>query len=238
MMKICTFFSLLIISFGASAQFDLSCEFVSHAEGASVVDDPMDGRIIITNEGADIPIGDTLTFGYIVSGEPYSLTLDAGSYDSFGLEEVFVSGTSLTFGSDELEWFELDLEVEVCATVYGIGPLAVPDFTGDTDTSNNSTCITYTLPHPSASIHSESSNLNLVNFYVNADQLMLVNDANNGDLQAKLSIAKMNGQIVRNENFVLSNGTTVIPLNSLTTGIYLITVETEVGLITRKIGIH
>ena len=73
MKKIYTLIAIMAFTFSASAQFDLSCEFAAYTAGATINDDPMDGTIVITNEGDDIPIGDTLTFGYIIDGDPYSL---------------------------------------------------------------------------------------------------------------------------------------------------------------------
>ncbi len=237
MKKIYTLIAIMAFTFSASAQFDLSCEFAAYTAGATINDDPMDGTIVITNEGDDIPIGDTLTFGYIIDGDPYSLALDAGYYNFFVTEEVFVSGTTLAFGSDALAWAALGITVEICATAYGIGALAVPDFTGDTDPSNNSSCISYELPVVDDS-GIEDLSLELSNVYVAAGQLMIVNDGANDDVQANLNIVNMNGQIVQTENFVLASGTSIVELNNLTTGIYIVAIETEEGVITRKISIQ
>jgi hypothetical protein len=236
MKKIYTLIAIMAFTFSASAQFDLSCEFAAYTAGATTDDDPMDGTIVITNEGADLPIGDTLTFGFIIDGDPYSLALDAGFYNFFVLEETFVSGTTLAFGSDALAWAALGIEVEICATAYGIGALAVPDFTGDSDPSDNSSCITYQLPVDDSGI--EDLSLELSNVYVAAGQLMIVNDGANDDVQANLNIVNMNGQIVQTENFVLASGTSIVELNNLTTGIYIVAIETEEGVITRKIAIQ
>ena len=67
---------------------------------------------------------------------------------------------------------------------------------------------------------------------------MIVNDGANDDVQANLNIVNMNGQIVQTENFVLASGTSIVELNNLTTGIYIVAIETEEGVITRKISIQ
>ncbi|MFT5824340.1 MAG: hypothetical protein ACI8ZM_005607 [Crocinitomix sp.] len=239
MKKIYTLIAVMAFTFSASAQFDLSCEFATYTAGSTVADDPMDGTIVITNEGEDIAIGDTLTFGYIIDGDSYSLALDAGFYNFFITEEVFVSGTTLSFGDPALAWAALGIDVDLCATVYGIGALAVPDFTGDADPTDNSSCITYELPDaPIDDTGIEDLNLVLSNVYVAAGQLMIVNEGANDDVQANLNIVNMNGQTVQTENFALATGTSIVELNNLSAGIYIVAIEVEGAVITRKISIQ
>jgi hypothetical protein len=226
----------LIASFSAVGQFNLSCEFLTYAEGGIVADHPMDGRIVVTNEGPDIASGDTIVVGYIVSGTPNSLELEEGSYTIYETEEVFVSGTSVTIGSAELEWPAIGGEVELCAAAFGVGLPSVPDFTGDTDSTDNTSCITYVIPDLMGNNEIRNSNLNLSRIYTTPSQLIIVNDGLSSSLSASLSIFNMNGQVIQTENIVLSSGITMIELNNLKTGIYMVTINTQEGLITRKIS--
>lgn len=239
MKKIYTLIAVLAFTFGATAQdFDLSCVFQSYTAGSTVDDDPTDGTIIITNEGDPIGIGDTLCFGFLIDGSPYSLALDAGFYNFFVTEEEFGTGETMSFGTDMLAWAALGISVEWCATAYGIGALSVPDFAGDANPDDNSSCVTYNLPEEVDDSGIEDLELVLSNVYVAAGQLMIVNEGVNADNQANLNIINMNGQTVQTENFVISQGTTAVEINNLSAGIYIVAIEVEGAVITRKVSIQ
>lgn len=237
MKKIYTLIACLAITFGATAQFDLSATFVAYAEGSTVDDDPMNGQITIVNEGAPILAGDTLTFGLFIDDGPYGLDLTAGVYNFFVLEEPMATGDEMTFGTDMLAWAALGISVECCATVYGVGEAAVTDHAGDSNPDDNRSCITYNLPEVDDS-GIEDFELTLSNVYVAAGQLMIVNDGFNSDEIANLNIVNMGGQVVQTENFTLTQGTNAVEIDNLSTGIYIVAIEVEGAVITRKISIQ
>ena len=238
MKKTYTLIALLICSFAAAGQFNLSCKFLTYVEGGLVYDHPIDGRIVVTNEGPDIASGDTLVVAFIVSGTPNSLELEEGSYTIYETEEVFVSGTSLTIGSAELEWPTIGGEIELCAAAFGVGLPSVPDFTGDTDSTDNTSCITYVIPDLMSNDDIGASNLKLSTIYTTTSELIIVTEGENSSPSANLSIINLNGQVVQAENIGLTAGTSIIALNNLITGIYIVTIRTQEAVITRKISIQ
>ncbi len=243
MKKIYTLLAVMAFAFSASAQleYDLSVSFEAHTEGASVSGSPMNGVIIVKNEGPVIPAGDSLFFNYKIDGGDYDLALNAGFVNFSVLEEDFATGAEMPFGNAELAWAELGITVELCANVYGVGQASflVENYLGDTDTTNNILCIDYTLPDaPIDDASIEDLSLELSNVYVAAGQLMIVNEGANDDVQANLNIVNMNGQTVQTENFALVTGTSIVELNNLSSGIYIVSIEVEGDFITRKISIQ
>ena len=241
MKKIYTLIAVMAFGFSATAQleYDLSIEFEAYTAGSSIDESPMNGVMVITNEGPTIPTGDTLFFNYLIDGSDYTMDLTAGSVNYSVLAEDMLTDATLSFGNPALEWASLGITVEMCANVYGVGQntfLGEETYAGDTDISNNQSCISYTLPVDDSGI--EDLNISLSNVYITAGQLMIVNDGANDDVQANLNIVNMNGQTVQTENFVLASGTSTVALNNLSAGIYIVAIETEEGVITRKVSIQ
>jgi len=233
--------SAMIIAVGASAQltYDLSVTFEAYTAGASVNDSPMNGVIVVKNEGPTIPTGDTLFYNYIIDGSDYNLDLGAGFVNYTVLVADMLSGDEMSFGNPALAWAELGITVDLCANVYGVGQASflVANYLGDTDSTNNKSCIAYTLPEvDDASI--ENFDLALGNIYIAGGQLMIVNEGVNSEEIANLNIVSMSGQIVQTENVTLFQGTNSIEIANLVAGIYIIAIEVDGAIVTRKVSIQ
>lgn len=228
-----------LVAFGANAQYDLSASWVAYSAGESVSDNPMNGTFTITNEGAaDIAIGDTVCYGIIVDDGPYGVDLTGGVYNFIVLEEPFVAGTSLTVGLVELAWAELGITVNACATAYGVGTASVMDHVGDSNPDDNRECISYMLPEAPDDSGIEDFETALANVYVANGSLMIVNSGVTVNEQANLNIVSVNGQLVQTSNFVLTQGTSTVDVSSLSTGIYIVSIEVNGAVISKKVSIQ
>jgi hypothetical protein len=237
MKKIYTLAALAVFSLTAGAQTDMSSEFTAYTGGSTIDDSPMDGTISIVNVGADIAMGDTIYFSYIIDGDIYSLNLDAGFVNYYVTEEVFATGDELLFGNPALAWAELGITVELCSAVYGIGFASVDvTFPTDSDATDNSECISYELPVDASGV--EELGLEVGNVFVAAGQLMIVNNGIGSGAQANINIVNMNGQVAQNETITLVAGTSTMEVSSLATGIYVVSIQVNGAVINRKISIQ
>ena len=236
MKTIYSFIAIAVFSTTVFAQTDLASQFTAYTAGSTIDDDPMDGTISITNVGIDIPIGDTIYFSYIIDGEFYNLNLDFDYVNYYVTEEVFATGDELLFGNPTLAWASLDITVELCSAVYGVGIASIDlMFSSDTNASDNSECMNYKLPKY---IGVEELGLELGNVYVAAGQLMIVNNGIGSDAQANINIVHMNGQVAQNETITLAAGTSTMEVSSLATGIYVVSIQVNGAVINRKISIQ
>ncbi len=238
MKKIYSFIAIAVFSISVFAQTDLASQFTAYIAGSTIDDSPMDGTISITNVGIDIPIGDTIYFSYIIDGEVYDLNLDADFVNYYVTEEVFAIGDELLFGNPTLTWAELDITVELCSAVYGVGIASVDlMFSSDTNASDNSECMNYKLPR-SEWYGVEELGLEEGNVYVAAGQLMILNNGIGSGAQANVNIVNMNGQVAQNETITLAAGTSTMEVSSLATGVYVVSIQVNGVVINRKISIQ
>ncbi|MDA7804034.1 T9SS type A sorting domain-containing protein [Crocinitomix sp.] len=250
MKKIYTLIAILAFTFGATAQDDFAVNLVSHTEGDTDDSDPMDFEFEVENVGSTTyGDGDTLVVSLAIDGAIVSLEL-AGGYVSFlFLTEDFAPGdiysVPVVAGIDWLDQ-PVPTTVSLCAVVYGMG---VESFSGggpsveeyivnDDDVSNNTSCISVILPVAVDDSGIEDLGLTLSNVYVSGNQLMLENEGINGEALVNLSIVNMNGQTVQTNNFVMVQGTSALAINSLAPGIYVVAIEVEGQIATRKISIQ
>lgn len=248
MKKIYTLIALAAFTFSATAQADFAVNLVSHTVGDTDDSDPLLFQFEVENVGSTtMAIDDTIFVGLSFDGAPLQVTL-VGGFTGYFLTEELGPGDVFTVPDLNIDWLDQDVEttIEVCAMVYGSGvasiagpgPTALEAIAGDDDITNNSACISAVLPVGVDDASIEGLNLNLSNVYVTAEQLVIVNDGSSDNVQANLNIVNMNGQIVQTENFVLGTGTSFVNLNNLNTGIYIVAIETEKGVVTKKISIQ
>jgi hypothetical protein len=250
MKKIYTLIALAAFTFTATAQDDFAVNLVSHAEGDTDASNPMDFEFEVENVGeTTYPEGDTLVVSLEVDGAVSALDLTPGFVNYIFLEGDFAPGDIISVpATTGIEWLEQPepTTINLCGVVFGMGvasfsgagPSTAEFIVGDDDVSNNISCISVELPVAVDDAGIEDLSLVLSNVYVASNQLYLINEGANDDVQANLNIVNMNGQTVQTENFALNSGTSIVELNNLTAGIYIVTIEVEGALITRKISIQ
>ncbi len=74
--------------------------------------------------------------------------------------------------------------------------------------------------------------------YFNGNNLVIVNENPAFADKATATILNMAGQTVLVENFAFSQGTTILPVGDLNRGIYLVAIEVNGDVITRKVAIQ
>jgi hypothetical protein len=248
MKKIYMLVTAVAVCFGATAQDDFAANLISPASGSTDTDDPVTISFEVENVGTTAyGAGDTLWLSCLIDGGIFGLDIAPGGVTGYILDADLGPGDTFTVPDFGIDWLpQADpTSVEVCVAVWGIG---VASFGGDGETfedilqndddaSNNTDCFTAELPViDDASI--EEAGLSLTNVYVAGGDLMIVNEGNSANAQADLNIYNINGQIVQNENFVITQGTNTIGLNNLTAGIYIVAIEVEGAVVTRKISIQ
>ncbi|WP_027418534.1 T9SS type A sorting domain-containing protein [Crocinitomix catalasitica] len=240
MKKIYTLAAAALLTFAAQAQNDFAVSYDNYTTGETTDDQPFLGTYTIENVGTTtIAAGDTLWYGYLVDGAVFSIVLVPDGVSGTILAEDFAPGATLNVPS-EIPWAELDMTIEICAIVFGEG---VASFRGDDmisnddDVTNNTDCVNAVLPAPSDAGIEDFGSL-LENVYVANGQLVIVNNAVASSNNANLNIINISGQTVQTENMILQAGTTTVSLNNLAAGIYLVAVEVEGTVVTRKISVQ
>lgn len=235
MKKIYTLIAAAFVAFGANAQdYDLSIAWSALTDGETVTETEFEGGIIITNEGAPLPIGDTLCFGYRIDGSFFTLSF-GGGYNYVVLEAEMATGETMSFDNGVI--VTPPLEAEFCAVVHGIGSASFGTFEGDTNADDNLTCVSIDVEEIDDT-GIEDFALALGNVYVAGGQLMIVNEGVTVENQANLKIININGQTVQSENLTLSQGTTSVEISNLSAGIYIVAIEVEGAVLSRKISIQ
>lgn len=235
MKKIYTLIAAAFVAFGANAQgYDLSISWSALTDGETVTETEFEGGIIITNEGGTLSTGDTLCFGYRIDGSFFTLGF-AGGYNYIVLEADMATGETMSFDNGVV--VTPPLEAEFCAVIHGIGAASFGTFEGDTNPDDNITCVSINVEEIDDS-GIEDLALALGNVYVAGGQLMIVNEGVTVENQANLKIININGQTVQTENLTLSQGTSAVEINNLSAGIYIVAIEVEGAMLTRKISIQ
>jgi hypothetical protein len=245
MKKIYSFMAMTAFSLGAVAQVDLSVQFVTIDPGEVIEISPVDASFVITNEGADIPAGDTIFISYLINDLIHSMDLSTDFLNYYVIDfEGFPTGAEIIISNEELDWLEADVdwlafgpEIEFCCAAYGVGYAAVDiTFPLDDNPEDNNGCFVFALPEEPSSITSEE--LELGNVYIAAGQLMIVNNGIGAGAQANINIVNMNGQVAQNETITLAAGTSTVEVSSLATGIYVVSIQVNGAVINRKISIQ
>lgn len=249
MKKIYMVLAAALLAFGASAQHDLAVNLVSHSSGGTDASDPLTFQFEAENVGdSTILTGDTVWFCLLFNGDIVGLDLATGGVNGFILEEDLAPGDVFLVPEIGIDWLDQPepTTIEVCGVVFGPG---VVSFSGegpgieeiivnDDDPSNNYDCISAELPVGVDDSGIEDLELVLSEVYVVGNHLTIVNEGVNAENQANLNIINMNGQTVQTENFVIAQGVNTVEINSLSTGIYFVSIEVEGAIITKKVSIQ
>ncbi|MGB1102194.1 MAG: T9SS type A sorting domain-containing protein [Crocinitomicaceae bacterium] len=249
MKKIYMIIAAVAVSFGATAQDDFAANLISPTSGSTSSDDPVTISFEVENVGSTtMPSGDTLWLSVLIDGGIFGLDIAPGGVTGYILEADLAPGDVFTVPDFGIDWLPQasPTSVEVCVAVWGNG---IASFSGDGETfedivqndedvTNNTDCFTAELPVEVDDASIEEAGLSLTNVYVAAGDLLIVNEGNNPNAQANLNIYNINGQVVQNENFVITQGTNTIGLDNLTAGIYIVAIEVEGAVVTRKISIQ
>ena len=237
--------AITAFSLGAVAQVDLSVQFVTIDPDELIEISPVDASFVITNEGPDLLPGDTIFFSYLVNDVIYSTTLTLDYINYYVVEidglptggEVIVGNEELDWLASDVDWIALGPEIEFCCAAYGVGYAAVDiTFPLDDNPADNNGCFLFVAPGEPASITNEE--LEISDVYINAGQLMIVNNGIGSGAQANINIVHMNGQVAQNETITLVAGTSTMEVSSLATGIYVVSIQVNGAVINRKISIQ
>jgi len=240
MKKIYTLIAASLFAFGANAQYDLAVEWNTLTEGSTVEGSPIDVTFNIVNAGmTTIPVGDTIWASFSRDGIAVFITdVNVAGEQFLPLTEDFEPGDALgPFGSGELG-LPSGFSEEFCAVVYGVGAASIASMEGDEDTDNNTACVTLNVTEGFDVGIEEDLQAALGKVYVAGDQLMITNETVTSEEPANLNIINLNGQVVRTENFVIAQGTQAIEVGDLAPGIYVVSLEVEGAVVTKKISIQ
>lgn len=247
MKKIYTLIAALSIFGAVNAQNDFAVNLLSHTAGDSDDADPLTFQFEVENVGSTtIPAGDTLWVSLGLDGSIYSLAIEAGYVSGFIIEEDFAPTDVLGPFEAGIDWLPgpAGTTVEVCAVVFGFGaasfsgagPSLEEFVVGDDNPSNNVSCITAELPIDYTGI--ETNELGLTNIYYAAGEIIFVSEGSEAGKQVNMSVVSINGQSVQNETFVMSQGMNAVAVNTIAPGIYIVAIEIEGVLVTRKISVQ
>jgi len=247
MKKIYTLIAALSIFGAVNAQNDFAVNLVSHTAGDTDASDPLNFEFEVENVGSTtIPTGDTLFVSIGLDGSIFSLAIEPGYISFFIIEEDFAPGDvfAVPVVSIDLIPQPAGTTVELCAVVYGFGAASfsgagpsIEEFiVGDDNTANNISCITAELPIDFTGI--ETNELGLTNIYYAAGEIILVSEGSEAGKQVNMNVVSINGQSVQNETFVMSQGMNAVAVNSIAPGIYIVAIEIEGVLVTRKISVQ
>ncbi len=247
MKKIYTLIAALSIFGAVNAQNDFAVNLVSHTAGDTDDSDPLNFEFEVENVGTTtFPAGDTLWVSLGFNGGIVSLALVGGGVNGFIMEADFAPGDVYPVPVVAIDWLPqpAGTTVEVCAVVYGFGvasfsgagPSIEEFIVGDDNTANNISCITAELPIDFTGI--ETNELGLTNIYYAAGEIILVSEGSEAGKQVNMNVVSINGQSVQNETFVMSQGMNAVAVNSIAPGIYIVAIEIEGVLVTRKISVQ
>ncbi len=238
MKKIYTLIAATCVAFGANAQVNLSIAYTAYAGGETVTTTGIDLSFSVTNEGASaLEITDTIFVSYSRDGVAVNVTnVNVTGVQYILLAEPLAPGASVgPFGPTDLG-VPSGFSEEFCAIVYGTGAASVVA-TDDVDYSDNTSCLTLNVTD-GFDVSIEDNQLELTNVYAAAGNLMIVSEGTAAGKLANMNIVNINGQAVQTESFVISQGTNTVALNNLAAGIYVVSIEIEGVLVTRKISIQ
>lgn len=241
MKKIYTLLAAFCVVFGANAQTDFSVEWVSLTPGTTYDEASLDAQFTVTNESADTYLsGDTILISYTVNDNPRFIdNINGAGWSRVFLTEDMAPGATVgPFGFPALS-FPSGITLDLCAVVYGLGDNSVTEegFDEDVNPDDNVTCVSVDVTD-GFDVGIEEAGLSLTNVYVSGNQLLMVNEGTNGEALVNLSIVNMNGQTVQTNNFVMIQGTNSVAINDLTPGIYIVAIEVNGEVSTRKISIQ
>lgn len=247
MKKIYTLIAAFSIFGAVNAQNDFAVNLLSHTAGDTDDSDPLDFEFEVENVGTTtFPAGDTLWVSLGFDGEVVSLALVGGGVSGFIIEADFAPGDVFAVPVVSIDWLPqpAGTTVELCAVVYGFGaasfsgagPSIEEIIVGDDNTANNTSCITAELPIDYTGI--ETNELGLTNIYYAAGEIILVSEGSEAGKQVNMNVVSINGQSVQNETFVMSQGMNAVAVNAIAPGIYIVAIEIEGVLVTRKISVQ
>lgn len=247
MKKIYTLIAALSFVGAVNAQNDFAVNLVSHAAGDTDASDPLDFEFNVENVGTTtFPMGDTLWVSLAFDGSIVGLDLTVGNVSGFIIDAAFAPGDVLGIPVVGIDWLPqpAGTTIDLCAVVYGFGEVSFSGagpsieeiIVGDDNTDDNTSCITAELPIDDASI--EANELGLTNIYYAAGEIVLVSEGSEAGKQVNMNIVSINGQTVQNETFVMSQGMNGIAVNNIAAGIYIVAIEIEGVLVTRKVSIQ
>lgn len=138
---------------------NLSIDMVNYAEGAIITTDTIKPVFEIKNLGnVTYQAGDTLYMNALLNGNLFSLNLFGSDPTPVPLPSELAPGDSITFdpgyllGPLVLPFFPGADAVDICLIVWGDDFEHLDSYSGDVDSTNNITCVTYADPLPDLGI--------------------------------------------------------------------------------------
>lgn len=245
------FAAIVCLSLTVNAQ-DLSVSFTDYTDGQVVVG-PSGGtfqsNFTITNNGSPLGVGDTIIFAYYVDGTLRSArTFNAGFFSNEN-DSVRATGSSITRGVGQVTLtFATGAvagdQVNICAFAYLQGVSGVVasgidtvNFNGDLTPADNMACFDYEFD----GVTGLDENLSALSdrTYISNRQLVIENN-NIADFnsQATVNIINLTGQIVQTEELMIQQGNNTIGLNNLPMGIYVVSIQVDSKITTKKVMIQ
>lgn len=113
-------------------------------------------------------------------------------------------------------------------------PISVTSGLGlyDTNPTDNEACVTWAVTGVGIG---ESLDAIANKTFVIDNQLVIENDVADFNNEAIINVISMSGQVVASKNMVITRGRNIVELNSLSTGIYLVSIQMENEITTTKV---
>jgi hypothetical protein len=231
---------LMAIAFGGTvnAQFDIAVSLNNFTSGDATSADPLDMVFTITNNsGADVPVGDTIFFAYLIGTSNYSMSLQSGGVSYIGpLTVAWPSGASdaidlsmLTTppSTMDMQWIYAEfgnqlnpgpiggvLDGNICAfACVGEDGLSL-NANNDANYIDNYGCVDYTV---TAVTGVDENDITTINAYPNPATNQINFDLGNNQMD-KILVLDITGRVV--DNIAVTSKIETLPLSDYENGVY------------------
>jgi len=232
---------------------DLRVELLNHtpnqvimgpvgADGFATIPVSPDLRII--NDGPTLISTDTIVLGLLLNNNLFSLALTQGGFNF--IDTTLASGDTLTFNVGGLflgfpQGAAQGTQSVLCAYASLVGAdsfnPADTTFNGDLTPGNNIACVTYELDGTVVGIEENLEKISGKTYIAN-NQLIIENNDVDFNTPAIINVINIAGQVIHSENMVIQRGRNTIGLNNLNTGIYIVSIQVEGQLTTKKVFVR
>lgn len=239
-----TIFLGFVASLAIIAQNDLAISIDGYTNNQTLTGGDLNLVLTITNNSSStMNVGDSIFFAFIfdglgstIDGVPAVINVDQNTgavsfaidYYSATLTEALEPDSSASIPIITLTAGGISLGVCGIVSHTSAGMVANSTFPGDDNPADNEFCLTYDVTSIEEDLKDIANTI-----YVYNNQLILENNSSTANTSAEISIINLTGQTVQTEQVVLQNGTMTLPLNNLTEGIYVVSMNVG-GFISSK----
>ncbi|MBK6952104.1 MAG: T9SS type A sorting domain-containing protein [Crocinitomicaceae bacterium] len=180
-----------------NAQEDLSVSLQNFTNGQATSNDPLDLSFTITNEGIDIPAGDTIYYAVSIGTDVWTVDDLTSGYVSGSITgAVFPNGasTDVTVVGIDMAWAYANLgglNGDICITILGVNDEALSAVT-DINPLDNIACVDYTVTQVAGL---EGVGMDHISVYPNPATEIVNFQVGNNEV-SHINVFDMNGRLV------------------------------------------